>query len=242
MAVDRERVVRNAYDSLGLVALAPAPRALIPDTTAFSGVAFDLAKARALLDSAGWTDSDNDGVRDRNGAPLAFDMLVPNSSASRQRLAVLLQEQFKAIGAKATPQVLEINTLVERVDGQRFDTYTGGWGSSPGLVGMRQTWTSTGDGNAVRYQNAAFDAAVDSALTTFDRDASRRLWARAFQLILDDAPAIWMAEPRVPMALHRRFIVPTLRPEGWYANLAEWRVDPAQRIDRDRIGLAGPTR
>jgi len=242
MAVDRERIVRNAYDSLGLVALGPAPRALIPDTTAFTGLPFDLARARTLLDSAGWVDRDNDGVRERNGVKLAFDMVAPNSSPAAQRLTVLLQAQFKAVGANATPQLLEINSLSERVDEQRFDTYTGGWLSSPGLVGMRQTWTSTGDGNAVRYQNATFDAAVDSALTTFDRAASRRHWAQAFQQILDDAPAIWLVEPRVFMAMHRRFIVPTLRPEGWYANLADWRVDPAQRIDRDRIGLAGPTR
>lgn len=242
MAVDRERVVRNAYDSLGLVALAPAPRALIPDTTAFTGLPFDLARARALLDSAGWTDSDNDGVRDRNGVKLAFDILAPNSSPAAQRLTVLLQAQFKAVGANATPQLLEINSLSERVDERRFDTYTGGWLSSPGLVGMRQTWTSTGDGNAVRYRNPVFDAAVDSALTTFDRAASRRHWAQAFQQILDDAPAIWLAEPRVFMALHRRFIVPPTRPDGWYTNLAEWRVDPAQRIDRDRIGLGGAAR
>lgn len=242
MAVDRERVVRNAYDSLGLVALAPAPRALIPDTTAFTGLPFDLARARALLDSAGWTDSDNDGVRDRNGVKLAFDIIAPNSSPAAQRLAVLLQAQFKEVGAAVTPQLLEINSLSERVDEQRFDTYTGGWQSSPGLVGMRQTWTSTGDGNSVRYRSPAFDAAVDSALTTFDRATSRRHWARAFQQILDDAPAIWLSEPRVFMALHRRFIVPPSRPDGWYTNLADWRVDPAQRIDRDRIGLGGAAR
>ena len=67
MAVDRERLVRNVFDSVGMVALAPAPRALIPDTAAFTQVPYNVAAAKALLDSAGWRDSNNDGVRDRDG-------------------------------------------------------------------------------------------------------------------------------------------------------------------------------
>jgi peptide/nickel transport system substrate-binding protein len=240
MAVDRERLVRSVFDSLGVVALAPAPRALIPDTAALRPLPFDPAAARALLDSAGWRDSDGDGLRERNGVPLAFDMLVPNSSASRQRYAVLLQEQYRAVGVKATPLVLDVNALVARIDRRTFDSYLGGWGTSPGLVGLRQTWASTGTANTSAYASRAFDALLDSALTTFDATRSRRYWARVFQQAIDDAAAVWLYEQRTPVAIHRRFIVPPLRADGWWANLADWRTDPAQRLDRDRIGLGTP--
>lgn len=240
MAIDRERLVRNVFDSLGVVALAPAPRALIPDTGALRPLPYDPAAARALLDSAGWRDGDGDGFRERNGAALAFEILVPNSSASRQRYAVLLQEQYRAIGVKATPLVLDVNALVARIDRHTFDAYLGGWGTSPGLVGLRQTWASSGAANSSAYSSRAFDALLDSALTTFDASRSRGYWARAFQQAIDDVAAVWLYEQRTPVAIHRRFIVPPLRPDGWSANLADWRVDPAQRIDRDRIGLGGP--
>jgi peptide/nickel transport system substrate-binding protein len=237
MAVDRERIVRNVYDSLGLVALGPAPRALIADTTAFKQLPYDVAAARALLDSAGWRDSNADGVRDRNGVPLAFEILVVSSSKARQDLATLLQEQFRAMGVKVTLQLLEGPAMGERVDSQHFDAFMGGWQTLPGLVGLRQTWASTGDGNSGRYHSVAFDALLDSALSTLNRDASRRYWGRAFQQIVNDVPAIWLSEPRSPLVVHRRFILPPLRPDGWYTDLADWRVDPAQRIDRDRLGL-----
>jgi peptide/nickel transport system substrate-binding protein len=240
MAVDRERLVRNVLDSLGAVALGPAPRALIADTTAFRQLPYDPAAARALLDSAGWRDSDNDGIRDRNGRTLAFDISVPNSSPTRQRFAVLLQEQFKAIGAKASPMLLDVNAFMERGAALRFDASIGGWASNPGLVGIRQTWMSAGEGNELRYRSRAFDAYADSALSSFDRAQTRRLWGRAFQEIVNDAPAIWLYEQRAPVALHTRIIVPALRADGWWAGLADWRVDPAQRIDRDRIGLGSP--
>jgi peptide/nickel transport system substrate-binding protein len=240
MALDRERLVRNVFDSLGMVALAPAPRALIPDTAAFTPLPYDVARAKALLDSAGWRDSNGDGVRDRDGVPLAFSILIPSSSTSRQRYAVLLQEQYRAIGVQATPQVLENNAWSDAVDRHAFDAYLGAWQPSPGLVGLTQTWASRGSSNAGRYDSPAFDALLDSALTTFDPTASRRYWARAFQQIDDDVPAVWLYEQRSPVAINRRFITTPLRADGWFVGLSDWRVDPAQRIDRDRIGLGTP--
>lgn len=240
MSVDRERLVRNVFDSLGLVALGPAPRALISDTAAFRQMPFDVRAAAALLDSAGWRDSNADGVRDKNGVPLAFDLLVPNSSQNRQRYAVLLQEQWRPLGVRVTPRVLDVNALIERIESHRFDAYMGGWQTTPGLRGAQQTWASAGSSNYGRYESPAFDALLDSALTTFDGAASRQYWARTFQQIIDDAPAIWLYEEQTPIALHRRFLVPPLRADGWYYGLATWRVDPAQRIARDGIGVGSP--
>jgi peptide/nickel transport system substrate-binding protein len=53
-------------------------------------------------------------------------------------------------------------------------------------------------------------------------------------------PAVWLYEQRSPVAINRRFITTPLRADGWFVGLADWRVDPAQRIDRDRIGLGTP--
>jgi peptide/nickel transport system substrate-binding protein len=237
MAVDRRALVKNVLDSLGRVSFGPAPRALMPDTAAFTQLPYDVARAKALLDSAGWRDSNNDGVRDKNGRELAFEIFVPVSSMTRQRFAVLLQEQYRAVGVKATPVLLEINALQERIPEKRFDSYLGGIAASPGLVGVRQSWMTDGESNEVKYSSRAFDAFADSALSSFDAAQSRRLWARAFQQAVNDAPVLWLFEPQTPVVLHKRFIVPSLRADGWYSDLADWRVDPTQRIDRDRIGL-----
>lgn len=235
MAVDRAAIVANAYDTLGIVGLGPAPRALIPDTTAFKQIPYNPAAARALLDSAGWKDSNDDGVRENNGQRLTFEMLVPSSSAGRRSLAVLLQDQLRSVGAEAIPRQLEVNAFSTRTDNGKFDTYLGGWASSPGLMGMTQTWGSKGSGNAGRYKSVAFDALVDSATSAFSVSANHRLWGQAFQQIVDDAPAIWLVEQRTPVVLHKRFVIPPLRADGWYMDLDKWRVDPTQLIPRDRV-------
>ena len=44
-----------------------------------------IEKARALLDEAGWRDSDGDGTRDKNGVPFRFEFLLPTGSEPVRR-------------------------------------------------------------------------------------------------------------------------------------------------------------
>ncbi len=239
LALDRPRMVRSALDSLGMAAFAAAPRVLIPDTLAVHPIMYDPAAAKALLDSAGWTDTNGDGVRDHDGQPLAFELLVPSSSATRMKLSELIQAALKDVGVNVTLQALDPVALSPRLDARNFDAWMGGWATNPGLQGMRQTWASHGASNYQGYVSPAFDALLDSALTTFDANRSRGYWARVFQQSIDDVPSVWLYEERSLAAVHRRIRIAPLRADAWYANLADWSVDPAQRIDRDRIGLGG---
>lgn len=242
MAVDRQRLVTNVFDSLARVAIGPAPRALFPDTAALRPLPYDVARARALLDSLGWVDSDNDGLREKNGVALAFDILVPTSSETRRRFAVLLQEQLKQVGAKVGVDALELNAVIARASARDFDAYMGGWSPTPGLAGVPSVWgtraaRTAGGQNWQSYENAAFDAGVERALNSFDRAQSTAAWVAAYQQILDDAPSIWLAEARTVAGIHRRIRVSGVRADQWYAGLADWTIDPAERLPRDAIGL-----
>ena len=186
MALDRPRMVRSVLDSLGMVSFSAAPRVLIPDTAALRQIPFDPAGAMALLDSAGWKDTNGDGIRELNGKPLQFDLLVPSSSTTRTKLAVLVQAAFKNVGAAVTVQALDPSALGPRLEARDFDAWMGGWQTNPGLQGMRQTWASRGTLLA-RHQSRAVAFFVE--LLTWKRNHAscrtkpRRLanagWARA---------------------------------------------------------------
>jgi peptide/nickel transport system substrate-binding protein len=78
--------------------------------------------------------------------------------------------------------------------------------------------------NFGRYASAAFDATVDSAVSTFEPAQRTALFRRAYQLILDDAPALWLYEPR-NLAAVRSHLVPTgMRADAWLAGLSDWDV------------------
>ncbi len=234
MAVDRARIVRTVFDTLGMVAISGAPRVLIPDTLGLHPLPYDVAAAKALLDSAGWTDSNGDGVRDRAGKPLKFDLLIPSTSATRGTAAGLLQSAFKEVGVDMQIVAMEPASLGPRIDAGNYEACFCGWGANPGLQGTRQTWSSRGSSNTQHYASVTFDAVLDSALTSFNPQRRDAYFTRAFQTLIDDAPSIWMSEQRLPIAVHKRFVVAPLRADGWYVNLADWSVVPEQRIDRDR--------
>lgn len=234
MLVDREALVRSVWDSLAVVGLGPFPRALPTADTLVRQLAHDPARGAAILDSLGWRDSDGDGVRDRAGQPLAISVTVPTSSAFRQRIAILLQDQLARNGVRMTVERLEFNTFLERLGARRFETNLGSWVLTDGSpAGMRATWGSDGRLNHGRYANAAADAQVDSGLASFDVAARRTHFSRAYQLIVDDAPAIWLYEPRNVIGVHRRFVTPPIRAAGWWLDLPQWSVRAGERIPRD---------
>jgi peptide/nickel transport system substrate-binding protein len=242
MGVDRERVVRLVFDSLAYPAVGPVPRAVFPDWKQLRQIPYDVPRARALLDSLGWTDADGDGVRERGGVPLAFSVLVPTSSQIRQRLATLVQEQLRGVGARVTVEPLDIGIFVQRQNDRRFDAAMGGWHVDPSPASIRQTWGSigartTGGSNYGGYESEAFDAAVTSALDANAPERSRAEWLRAYQTIVDDAPAIWLFEPRMVAGAHRRIRLQGLRADGWWAELDAWSIPLGERIGRDRVGV-----
>jgi peptide/nickel transport system substrate-binding protein len=231
-AIDRAAVVQNALDAQGEVALGPVTRAQATADTSLHAPAFDLAAAGQALDAAGWRVDPRDGVRRRDGKPLAFSLLVPSSSSTRMRLAVLLQAQFKAAGAQVELEPVDGPTFVERVTKGKFDAALNVWRTDPSPAGLRQSWgTPRGDdvgANFGRYANAAFDAVVDSATGEFSPARRQALFRRAYQIVLADAPAIWLYEPRNLAAVSRRVQPVGMRADAWWAHLADWK--PAGQV------------
>ena len=242
-AIDRRSVVRNAYDSLATVSVGPTVRALPTTDTTLRQIPYSPADARRTLDSLGWKDTDGDGIRERNGAPLEFTLAVPGSSKARNTMAVLIQDQLRQAGAKVNLDMLDFTAFIDRETRRDFDAVFGGWRVEASPGGIRQTWGSAGSRagsgtNYGSYEDPVFDALVDSALSSRALSARRAYFTRAYQTIIDDAPAIWMAEPKRVMAVHRRIRTRGLRPDAWWANIPDWSIPPAERIERDRSTTA----
>jgi len=239
MAIDRPSVVTNVYDTLAAVALGPTVRAFPTTDTTLRQIPFDPQRAGAILDSLGWVRK-GDGFRKRGGKELAFDVLVSGSSQPRMRMAVLIQEQLRRIGVRMRISSMESNTLRSRFGGRDFDAIFWDWlfGADPNQ--LRETWggeaARTKHGlNRSAYENARFDAYVDSAISAFKPDDARRYFTAAYQIIIDDAPAIWLYEPKTVIGLNRRIRTGPMRYDAWWLDLGSWFVPKSEQIPRDRI-------
>ena len=241
MSIDRNSLVKSVLDTLGLVAVGPTVRAFPTTDPGVSQIPYDSARGRAILDSLGWSKRDGAGIRTKNGRELAFKLLVPTSSMNRIRLAVLLQAQLRSMGVRVDIEQMDNSAFVARQQARSFDAALANWhlGASPD--GTREAWSSSGVGkdglNFGSYQNPIFDAQLDSALLAGPEDARER-FTLAYGTINQDAPAVWLYEPRPAMGIHRRIRTGWMRPDAWWADLGEWRIPASERLLRDRLRLA----
>jgi peptide/nickel transport system substrate-binding protein len=237
MAVNRAEVVRNIMDTFAVVPVGPTVRAYPTTDTLVTQLPYDTARASRTLDSLGWSGRDQSGTRIRNGKPLAFSVIVPGSSVNRMRAAVIIQEQLRRVGVRMQIDQMDNSAFGARWSGRKFDAALGAWnmGSTPGAT--PRAWGTAGiSANGINfgsYSNPAFDAAVDSALTTPNLRLARAHFTRAYRTINEDAAAIWLYEPKNVVAIHRRLRPAGMRRGAWWIDLASWWIPAGERLDRD---------
>ena len=95
---------------------------------------YDPNMANELLNSVNIVDSNGDGIREYNGAPLSFELITPNNNALRLRLAELIKDMLANIGFDITVSSVEQTTWEEAVwpgfdinNGRNYQMSMWGW-------------------------------------------------------------------------------------------------------------------
>ena len=245
MALDRRAMLQNVFGPVGRLLYGPFPRSLAFADTTLAAPPYDTVKAKALLDSLGWRQSAPGAVRQRKGQPLRFSLITLVSSRPRMAYAVLIQEQLRRVGVQADLEQLQANAAGARQFKRDFDAMLIAQSTDPSPSGYKQQWGTAGapptGQNWVSYHNPTYDALLDSALATSDPERVRAEMRRAFQIQIEDAPAVWLYESPTVAAIQRRIRTAPMRADGWWAHLADWTIPPNERLPRDRIGIATTT-
>jgi peptide/nickel transport system substrate-binding protein len=99
MAIDRNLLVEVGYGKAGRPTcnLVPAPEMFASDNT--ECLTQDVEGAKALLEEAGWTDSDGDGIRDKDGKKLSL-LYQTSVNAVRQDFQALVKQWWSEIGVE----------------------------------------------------------------------------------------------------------------------------------------------
>jgi peptide/nickel transport system substrate-binding protein len=241
MSLNRTTLARSVLDTFALVPVGPIVRAYAVTDPRVEQLPFDSAGASRLLDSLGWVRRSAGGARAKNGKPLSFSIIIPAGSRNRVRMGPLIQEQLRRMGIQVQLEVLEGSTETDRETKGAFDAALGGWTMQSSPDGIKGAWGTEGIGshgvNYGSYSNPRFDALLDSALNA-DPSVAREKFTKAIAVINDDAPAVWLYEPRKIVAVNGRIRTTKMRPNAWWFDLAEWYIPSTEQLPRDRIPLA----
>lgn len=110
MAIDRELLVEVGYGQAGRATcnLVPAPANYASDNT--ECLTQDLEGAKALLEEAGWTDTDGDGIREKDGMELSL-LYQTSTNAVRQDFQALIKDWWNQIGVEVELRNLDASVF-----------------------------------------------------------------------------------------------------------------------------------
>ncbi|WP_030158221.1 ABC transporter substrate-binding protein [Streptomyces sp. NRRL S-244] len=168
IAVDRATMVDKLLSGAGKPAYGPVPTGS-PWFTAGTERAYDLDKAKKILDEAGWK-AGEDGIRAKDGVRASFPLWYTSGDKIRQDHALAFASDAKKAGIEVTTESGTWEVIEPRM---KTDAVLAG-GGSPADPDFDQylllTSSLGGDGfnNMARYDNQSVDRALDEARRSGD--------------------------------------------------------------------------
>ncbi|MFK7806542.1 MAG: ABC transporter substrate-binding protein [Saprospiraceae bacterium] len=185
-------------------------------------ISFDTKKAIELLNEAGWTDSDKDGLLDKmikgKKEYLNLDYLYSSDNEIGVAVAELLKQEAKRVGIDINIKGMEFRAAVKAYRSREYDLAFFLWSKLPGPQDMKQIWHTSSDtpngGNRTGFGDQASDLLIDSIRTTLDEERRKDLYLRIQKRIYDDQPYIFLFAPLERIAISKKIEAETsaLRP------------------------------
>ena len=207
LAINRQDIIDTVYLGNGTVGNTGWTHPASVYYNSAISAEYDPARAMALLDDAGITDSDGDGIRELDGEPLSVEFLTPSNNALRIRNAELVREMLLAIGIDAQVATIEQTTVQEAVwpgfdvsNGRNYELAMWGW-SAPvqadpvRISSLVHSDPVIGTLNLSGYQNEAIDALSTELMTTLDLDRRVELMHEIQATIAEELPFIMLLYP-----------------------------------------------
>jgi peptide/nickel transport system substrate-binding protein len=234
-AIDKQEIIDGVLLGLGEPVAAPYKPGTRWVNPKLKPYGYDPKKARQLLKEAGFEDHDGDGILDRDGKPLAFEILT-NQNKQREMSAVLIQRRLQEIGIDAHIRVLEWASFVGRfIKTGDFDVIVLGWSLSqdPDQFGIwHSSQTKPGQFNIIGYQNPKVDKLLEQGRLELNPNKRMKIYHEFSRLLLEDSPVVYLYAGYGLPAIHKRVkgIPNPAPPAGIGYNSHEWYIpEPLRR-------------
>ena len=207
LAVDRQDIVDTVF--LG-AATVGSPGWVHPDKSVYNpdvAPTHDPEAARQLLEDAGYTDSDGDGIREFDGQPMSFEMITNSSDSLRLRITELVAGMLADIGIGVSVASVETATWEEAVwpgfdiaNGRNYQMAAWGWSAPIQANTIRVAELVHGDPevgflNLTGFADAEVDAIAGQLLTEADDATAAQLIGDLQALIAEQLPFVLLAYP-----------------------------------------------
>ena len=191
-------------------------------------VGYDPERAKQILESKGWRDTNGDGIREKDGRTLSFELTTNTGNALRADVAQIVQQQWKQVGVDARVRLLEFNTFIDNLIGKKYEAGLAGW-SVALSADISTIWRPGVPYNYVSYDNPEVIRLFDQALAQRTEEAAIPYWKRAAALIVQDQPYTWLHYQDQVDGVNNRLRNTKVNTLGRYLNPWEWWIPASQQ-------------
>jgi peptide/nickel transport system substrate-binding protein len=206
MSFDRQSIIDRLYHGQARAVTGP----FTPDQTAnnaeISPIDFNPAAAAALLSSAGWRDTDADGILDREGKPFQLALLVTAGSRTSSDQAQVFQEALRRIGVHLDVRPVEEAGFYDLVLKHNYQAAFLSWVNEPdpdpyGLFHSSQIAEGM---NVIGYKSEEADQLMAEARSELDPARRTDLYHQLHEVLARDQPYLWTVQVAEKWAVNKR--------------------------------------
>ena len=207
MSFDRQSVIDRLYHGEARAVTGPFTPDQWANDPEVQPIEFNLQGASALLLSAGWRDTNGDGVLDRGNEKFAFTLSIPAGAHVPHDQSQIFQESLRKVGVEMRIETLEATTFFDRVYKRNYQAAFVSWVNEPdpdphSLFHSSQV-PPTGN-NVVGYVNAEADALIERGRREFDLQRRTEIYHQLHELLARDQPYLWTVQVAQKWGVNRR--------------------------------------
>lgn len=206
-ATDKKSLLEKILNNRGVIVESP----ILPDIFGYEQTTikynFDLERAKSLLEKGGWTDKDNDGIREKEYAidkknTETIKLEITLSTTQRPELseiADLIKEQWKTAGVQVNINIKESAELQQNfIKPRHYQALLFGevLGLDPDPFAFWHSSQKKDPGlNLSLFDNAEADKLLEEARQEINPDIRRQKYVKFQNLVIEDAPVIFLYSP-----------------------------------------------
>lgn len=200
MLLDREKMIRDIWKGIGVVAKGQMPLASPGSNPDVKPWPYDVKRALALLKEVGWDDRNGDGVlEDALGNKFQFEYSYAGGSEIGERIARFVKDAYGAAGIQVTLRSADWSVYQEFMKKRDFDAITLGWGanapeSDPKQIFHSESIKNQGD-NFAQWNSPEGDRLIDAGRQEMDTDKRMGIWRELEAHLAEEQPYTFIRVP-----------------------------------------------
>lgn len=226
--LDRQSIVSNIFLGKAYLSSGPMHPKIPQNNNSVEPYAYDVKKAGALLDEAGWKLVD--GVRQKNGKKLEIEVAFNNGNKIRENISKIAQQNWKKLGIKVTVRSYEWSIYLDKYKKGQLDTMVLAWGGYDGTVNHYGFFHSSqipdAEGNGGNNRIRVSDPKIDKILEAYqiEPDATKRnkLYQELHKYVSEKEYLIFTHHPRQTAGMDKNLMNVQISMGSAYFNIKDW--------------------